>query len=486
MTPEQDDAQTPNATALAKVPPWWRRVGYGRRVAIGVVAYVVVAVPIVLYAPAELLNNWVPGLNPEEQGKLLGAAGNLVLLALGGVIAVVTVGLSLSRHRQELHAAARDLQRLSDDQRRERARLAEVNEQRATETERALRQRFVTTVQLLSEPAPVNRQAALYALGSLADDWHAIGKPDEVQVCIEVLTGYLRAPRSKDMLLPLDAEEAHGLEPEDHYDAQRTTPQEVSVKQAGYYVIRNHLQQGVSPSWHDRSMNLAGAHIDFPVELLGTNIGNGGVIDLRGARIGRGGKVDLGAAQIMNGGRVYLTGAVITEDAMVDLRATVITGDGRVDLSDARISRAHVNLARTKIADSGNVVFRRAFIARHGSVNFRGTAISNGGSVDLLGASITDDGEVILTKVIISDDGYVDLSEAAISSGANVDFTGASITDDGRVNLEGAAIGASGRIDLTGATISDSASVDLDAPKITDGGRLIRPNEVVSKKNVVR
>jgi hypothetical protein len=484
VTLDQDakhDEQPPKRRAITKVLAWWKRLGYGQRVAIGIVAYVAVALPIVLYAPAGLLNNWVPGLSPEEQGKLLGAAGNLVLLALGGVIAVVTVGLSLSRHRQELDAAERDRQRLSDDQNRERARLAEVNDQRRIETERALRQRFVTTAQLLSDPAPVNRQAALYALGALADDWDAIGKPDEVQVCIEVLTGYLRAPRSDAMLLPLDMEEAQYLEREDYYDAQHTTPLEVSVKQAGYTVIRNHLRQGTSPSWSDRHLNLSRAHIDFSVELLQTVIREGGALDLRGTRIVHSGTVDLADARISDGGRLLLAGAKITGRGSVDLSNTVITGRGSIDLRDAWIANGHVYLRRAQIRELGGVILRDATVRQRGSVDLQGALV--GGNIDLTSVSISGkNARIILASTAIIDGGNIDLADATVSDGGYVSLDSAEIGNGGRVDIAGATIGASGGIDLTRVVASPGAMFNPDAPTIRPGGRLIQPNGVPSKK----
>lgn len=460
----------------AKKPCWWKRVSYGWRVALGVLAYVSAAVPIVFYAPAALLNNWVPGLTPAEQGKLLGAAGNLVFLALGGVIAVVTVGLSLSRHRQELDAAERDRQRLSDDQTRERARLSEVNDQRRVETERALRERFVTTVQLLSDPAPVNRQAALYALGALADDWHALGKHDEVQVCIEVLTGYLRAPRSEEMLLPLDAEEIHYTEPEDYYVTQRTTPVEVSVKQAGYTVIRNHLQADATPGWQDRQLNLSRAHIDFSVELLRMKVTDDGALDLRGAWIGNGGGVDLGAAVISHGGRVQLSDAVINGRGSVDLQGAVVTGRGGVDLRGALINGGNVNLKRAEIKHLGGVSLREAMIRRRGVVDLEDTAISDGGHIDFTGASVSGDGKVLLSKAEVGDGGQIDVAGATVNESGEMDFRGAVIRDGGRVGFAGARVGGGGLVMFAGAVMEDGATVDLDALTILGGGVVVRPN----------
>ena len=101
----QDDAQILKTIPPAAGPSWWKRRTYGQRVAVGVVSYVLVAIPVVLYAPGALLNNWVPGQTPEEQGKLLGAAGNLVLLAHAQIAARHRhiVRHAISHHRKRRH-----------------------------------------------------------------------------------------------------------------------------------------------------------------------------------------------------------------------------------------------------------------------------------------------------------------------------------------------------------------------------------------------
>lgn len=49
-------------------------------------------------------------------------------------------------------------------------------------------------VGLLVDKTPTTRQAALYGLGALADDWDVFGRSDEVQVYVEAITAHLRAP----------------------------------------------------------------------------------------------------------------------------------------------------------------------------------------------------------------------------------------------------------------------------------------------------
>ncbi|MBF4563402.1 hypothetical protein ITJ43_14815 [Microbacterium sp. VKM Ac-2870] len=473
MDAEPDPDETAKATEEASAPPERRRlksVSYGWRITIGVFIYLVIAFVTVLYAPEALLNNWITGDDTAEKAKVVAAAGNLVLLALGGVIAVVTVGLSMSRHHQEREAAERDRQRLDDDRKREQARRDEVEAQRRIDTERALRERFVTTVKLLSDPAPVNRQAALFALGALADDWDAFGKPDEVQVCIEVLTGYLRAPRTDDMLEPLTQEEYDQLEPAERRAAQSTTSQEVAVKQAGYTVIRNHLGEGAAPHWRDRSINLARAHIDFPLALDGATISSRGKVDLGHATITGGGALYLTNAKIRGKGVLDVSSATISRGAVYLTRAKITDG-GNVYLDGAKISGGGiVVLARVNIDADARVLFEEATISDNGRVVLLRATISGRGALYLTDAKIRDSGKVNLLAATVSDNGSVFLEGATLSDRGTVDLRRTTISDDGTVFLEGATLSDRGTVDLRRATISDRGIVDLTDAKIRDGG----------------
>ena len=60
------------------------------------------------------------------------------------------------------------------------------------ETARGLRDRFTTTAAQLGHDGSTIRLAGVYAMASLADDWHDFGNDDERQVCIDVLCAYLR------------------------------------------------------------------------------------------------------------------------------------------------------------------------------------------------------------------------------------------------------------------------------------------------------
>ncbi|WHE36193.1 MULTISPECIES: hypothetical protein [Microbacterium] len=442
------------STPTPKKPSWLSR-NYGRLVAIGVVVYLVVALYAVINFPRQLLNNWLPDLDDLERSKLLGSAGNLVLLSIGGVAAVIGVGISLSRHHQEREAAQRDLDRLNDDRAREQSRREEVDAQWRVETERTLRERFVTTVQLLSDRSPVNRQAALFALGSLADDWHAFEKPDEVQVCIEVLAGYLRAPRSDDMLLPPDDEldPDDSPTPEERRRAQCTTPQEVAVKQAGYTVIRNHLYDGSESGWHNRTINLAGAHIDFTVDLSGAVILPHGSVSFASAHIGRGGLLRFVRLHVLDGGRVFFddatvqdqgvltfSGSVIRHGGALSFRKLAVQYDGQVLLARADVAGV-IRLDQARIGYRGSAKLTLVKIQKAGLISFSHTRVENHGTVDVSHAQISG--------------GRANLSIARISRLSDVILRDVEISGDGVIELPGAAITVHGGLELDGAVVGD-------------------------------
>lgn len=85
----------------------------------------------------------------------------------------------LSRGQHEADTK-RELQRHEADSRR-----AEVS---------TLRERYSAIAAQIGHESAAIRQAGVYALTALADDWHAFGEDDERQVCIDLLQWYLRVP----------------------------------------------------------------------------------------------------------------------------------------------------------------------------------------------------------------------------------------------------------------------------------------------------
>ncbi|MBF6341763.1 pentapeptide repeat-containing protein [Nocardia abscessus] len=100
-----------------------------------------------------------------------------VATVLTGVLAVVAAtialgGVLLNRRQTEKHFTAKhELERVE-----------------------ALRKRYTSSAEQLAHDSAAIRQAGVYALTALADDWHAIGEDEERQVCIDLLQWYLRVP----------------------------------------------------------------------------------------------------------------------------------------------------------------------------------------------------------------------------------------------------------------------------------------------------
>lgn len=194
----------------------------------------------------------------------------LVLFALGGAIALVGVGYTAQRHiiereqgEREAESIELERQRRQDDRDNEEARRGEVDRQHDAEQERTLRERFVTVAGLLDSTAPMTRLAGITQLAALADDWRKF-KPDEVQVCIDMLCGYLRSPWPEE-----DAREA-------------------SIRRAGFKQLeeRTKLHAG-DKSWSHCSFNLEGAAPDVVVHFESLGPGSALVLAAHQASIFR-------------------------------------------------------------------------------------------------------------------------------------------------------------------------------------------------------
>ncbi|MEV6562113.1 pentapeptide repeat-containing protein [Nocardia sp. NPDC051756] len=107
---------------------------------------------------------------------------------------------------------------------------------------RGLRARFATTAEQLAHPSPAVRMAGVYAMSALADDWHSRDNHAEVQVCVDVLCGYLRLPYTPD---PESARSQTRLE----------------VRKTIVRVIAAHVTPASEHSWSDRDFDLTGAFL---------------------------------------------------------------------------------------------------------------------------------------------------------------------------------------------------------------------------------
>jgi uncharacterized protein YjbI with pentapeptide repeats len=306
------------------------------------VVFLLVALSALVVLPEMLLKDWLAFLPNQGRDALirlsLGQAAQIVLFGLGGIIAIVGVGLSLSRHRTELDTA--------DDARdKEDRRIAELEIQLRRETERDLRTRFTTAVSLLSDlEKATTRQAGAYALAALADDWQAFGRPDERQICIDVLCGYLRSE--------WDPRGQGGAE-------------ERRIRTTGFDLISSHFRRdSESALWQGADINLEGAQIAFDVDFSGANF-SAGRVRFDGVEIS-GGRVDFRHATFS--GAIVRFDGVKLSGGTADFRDATFSG-GVVDFSDIHFFDKSILFERSKFSGA-TVTFLGADIPGDSMVDF--------------------------------------------------------------------------------------------------------------------
>ena len=213
-----------------------------------------------------------------------------------------------------------------------------------TETS-ALRVRYTTCAEQLGNDNFAIRLAGVYALASLADDWHMFGNDDERQVCIDLLCAYLRTSRK--------SSSAAAPEPD---------PQERQEREVGHAivsVIRDHtIKEGPKDKcWTACRFSLAGADLTF------ANLGGA---DLTGAYLRR---VNLRFAILED---ATLAGANLTNANLTNANLTGANLTG-ADLTDADLTGAvlrDANLTNANLtgADLTDVYLTGAYLggARHG------------------------------------------------------------------------------------------------------------------------
>lgn len=405
---------------------------------------------------------------PEDR---FGDSAKTILLASGGLVAVVGVGLSLSRHREELDSADRDRARLAhdqnkeenrrqeyedrriDDRKRERqrrddererdvARQKEADVQRRMDHERELRGRYVAAVELLSDTEhPMKRIAGLRSLGALADDWDAFGRSGEVQVCIDTLCDYLRAAPT-----PIQAGESEANTPHG----------EIQVRVAGYQILRDHLGPTAEPYWGDRRINLSGALIDFPVNLSG--------IDLRG------GTLDFSATQFLAWGRLGLA-------------SSTISGYGVLDLSQLNLrSASRIDLEGVQLTDSGKVLAKWAQLRDNAVLDLSRMSLDDAAGVVLTHAEVRDGSRIELERAVFRSESRLGLGWITLLGSALVNARTVMLLGESRCSLEVAEVAEKSSVTLPGATIkADGVEMhgaiagDTGAITLPDGSRLAVP-----------
>jgi uncharacterized protein YjbI with pentapeptide repeats len=341
----------------------------------------------------------------------LGNSAQIVLFALGGLIALVGVGLSLSRHGLELETA-------QTDRDKEDRRIHELGQQRHIDAERELRARFISAISLLSDAEKgTTKEAGVYALAALADDWHAFGRTDERQVCIDVLCSYLRSR----------------WEP-DGVDADR----ERRIRAAAFDAIGNHLRiDSLRPRWSGARFNLRGALIDFDTNFNRIDTSDT-MIDFSEATFS-GGTIDVENS--------HFAGALIFRRALLQgsslrFRGSTFAG-GLLNFEDAKLSAGTVNFSGASFQGT-NVLFLGAEFSGS-SLNFLSAKLA-AGRVAFGGATFSA-GSVLFARAKFRG-ADVEFDDATFS-GSRVMFRGATFSS-GDISFTGARLG-SRKPDFAGA-----------------------------------
>ncbi|SUH12167.1 Type III effector pipB2 [Rhodococcus erythropolis] len=224
-----------------------------------------------------------------------------------------------------------------------------------------LRNRYTTGAEQLGHDSAAIRLAGVYALASLADDWHAFGNDDERQVCVDLLCAYLRTARP-----PLPRESAQPPKAGSralagHPRLRPTPPQPPSLSDGRE---EQHVRTAIINSiatrtlrtgpWADCLFNLTGANLRgasmSTANLPGANFREAQLTDaqLRGAVMP---DVDLSGAILVYAdmSEAHLVGAFLSDSNLsdADLSGARLTN---ADLSDAKLTSADLSEANLESA----------------------------------------------------------------------------------------------------------------------------------------
>jgi uncharacterized protein YjbI with pentapeptide repeats len=223
----------------------------------------------------------------------------------------------------------------------------------AHEYDKALIERFGAAAEQLGADQSSVRMAGAYAMARLADKW-----PQERQMCIDVLCGYLRMPHASDP--PAD----------DRMLAEWQREREVRATVLG--LIAAHLRDGAPASWQGRDLDFTGAVL-HQADFRRTRFAGGDILFIKTLFVGHGqDQVIFDEADFAEGCCVYFRLAEFRSGTLRFNRATF--SGGWVTFDGARFTGAQVN-------------FRDAAFSG-GEVPFEGAEFS-GGTVDFTGATFT-------------------------------------------------------------------------------------------------
>ncbi|TYQ00853.1 UNVERIFIED_ORG: pentapeptide repeat protein [Nocardia globerula] len=132
-----------------------------------------------------------------------------------------------------------------------------------------LRDRYTTVAEQLGHDSAAIRLAGVYALASLADDWHDFGNDNERQVCVDLLCAYLRTERPNrlpDTALPAPLRgvrrvAGQRLHPSPHSADRDEDREEKNVRNAIVSLIKTRTGVWTDGPWRPCHFDLSGAEL---------------------------------------------------------------------------------------------------------------------------------------------------------------------------------------------------------------------------------
>lgn len=256
------------------------------------------AILAIVFVPARLMTYWADLTQYPSVAAptLLAPASQVVLWTLGGLIALITLGVTYDRHAADI-------------------------EKEAGATERDFRARFTKISEALNSSEWARRSNGLRELGILADDWYLFGRADERRRCIDVLCEYLQSPWSME---------------------DEVGERESFVREVGFRVIAQHLRTGSPhPNWQSIRINLRNANIQR-ADFSGIHLEKDTRLDLSGSSISDG-YLQFENAEIR--GLLYLDGVTV-HNSEIGLWNVTVRGALHIrgKFTDSRIKARHVDV----------------------------------------------------------------------------------------------------------------------------------------------
>lgn len=223
----------------------------------------------------------------------------------------------------------------------------------AREYEKALIERFGAAAEQLGADQPAVRMAGTYAMARLADEW-----PQERQMCIDVLCGYLRMP--------------HAPDPPTDDEALTAWQRERKVRETVLQLIGAHLRDDGPESWQGYDLNFAGAVIDV-ADFRGARFTGGNIIFVETLFVAHGrDQVIFDDVDFAEGSYVYFRLAEFRSGSVRFNRATF--SGGWVTFDSARFTGAQVSF-RDAAFTAGEILFEDAEFS-HGCIDFSGATFT--------------------------------------------------------------------------------------------------------------